>query len=78
MTEPLPKPYNSPYHWAKVDMFCTVSLDRLTYPWDGRKHDGSRNYIRRKISEEDFLLIQKCMLHAIGMSGLIEHLDQNE
>ena len=72
--DPLPQPYNSPFQWVKADMFCTVSLQRLFFPWQGKKHDGSRNYIIKKVSSEDMAIIKKCMLHAIGMGDLTEHL----
>jgi mRNA interferase MazF len=74
MDEPLPPPYNSPYHWVKGDMFATVSFDRLDLPCAGRNGAGKRQYIVNVIEEIDLRNIRECMLHAIGLSCLTGHI----
>lgn len=70
----LPQPYNSPEQWVKADMLATVSFRRLTLPFSGKEANGNRHYIKMIISGHDFKSIQKCMLNAIGLNSLTQHI----
>jgi mRNA interferase MazF len=74
LDEPLPPPYNAPYHWVKGDMFATVSFDRLNLPRSDKKVDGKRQYVFRVIDDIDLRNVRECMLHAIDLSCLTKHL----
>lgn len=70
----LPPPYNSPTQWVKADMLATVSFKRLSLPFTGKGTNGKRQYIKTIITGHDFKSIQKCMLNAIGLNPLTQHL----
>jgi uncharacterized protein YifN (PemK superfamily) len=59
--------------WAKCDMLMAVSFERLTGYFTG-KTDGKRDYVKLFVTANDLKAIQKCMLHALGLSRLISHL----
>ena len=71
---PLPHPYASPTQWVKGDMLCTVSFNRLSLPYVRKGEYGKRIYEVRVIEGTDFIEIKKCVLNALGMTGLISHL----
>ncbi len=66
----LPEPYNAPFHWAKADMLYTVSFARLFLVSNGKDNQGRRLYIVRVIEREDFIKIQECVLHGLGLGAL--------
>ncbi|CAB1065863.1 hypothetical protein D1BOALGB6SA_10662 [Olavius sp. associated proteobacterium Delta 1] len=70
----LPPPYNSKDQWVKADMIATVSFDRLTLPFSGKGADGKRQYVKMVISGNEFESIQKCILNAIGLNKLTQHI----
>lgn len=70
----LPPPYNSKEQWVKADMLATVSFERLTLPFSGKGKDGKRQYIKYVISGHDFESIQRCILNAIGLNRLTQHI----
>ena len=70
----LPPPYNSPGQWVKADMLATVSFNRLTLPHSGKGADGKRQYIKKVITGHDFESIQRCILNAIGLNNLTQHI----
>jgi mRNA interferase MazF len=72
--KPLPKPYNSPFHWVKGDMLATVSLNRLFLPYKGKNAQGKREYVIKIIEGDDFIKIQKCILYAVGLFRLTKNL----
>jgi uncharacterized protein YifN (PemK superfamily) len=74
LDQPLPSPYNSPFHWVKGDMFATVSFDRLFLPFAGKDAKGQRQYVIKVVEEIDLRNIRECMLHAIDLSYLTGHL----
>lgn len=55
--------------WAKCDMLYTVGCRRLD-----RVKVGFRHYAAPIIPAADLLAIRRCILHAIGLHGLTEHL----
>lgn len=71
---PLPPPNDKPFCWVKADMIYTVSFDRLMLPFEGKDNSGKRIYDQRVLSDDDFRIIQKCLLHGVGLSKLTEHL----
>lgn len=73
-SNPLPPPYNSPFHWVKADMFATVSFSRLSLPHNGKDRYGKRQYITRTVSAADLKIIRQCILNAIDLSYLTTHL----
>jgi uncharacterized protein YifN (PemK superfamily) len=74
MDPPLPAPYDSPLQWVKGDMIYTLSLGRLSLPFDGKSDDGKRNYDVRVLSEDELIRVRKCMLHGLGMAHLTKHI----
>lgn len=70
----LPPPYNSPKQWVKADMLATVSFSRLNLPHSGKGADGKRQYIKKIITGHDFESIQRCILNAIGLNNLTQHI----
>jgi mRNA interferase MazF len=74
LDEPLPKPYNSDFHWVKGDMLATVSFDRLSLPYRGKDVNGKRDYIVKIIEDIDLRNIRKCVLHALALFHLTGYL----
>lgn len=75
ISPPLPKPYDSRFHWVKADMLYTVSFERLFIPHSGKDKDtGKRLLVVHEIDEQDLRAIRACILHALGMSPLTAHL----
>ncbi|TAA20327.1 type II toxin-antitoxin system PemK/MazF family toxin [Pseudoxanthomonas winnipegensis] len=70
----LPEPYNEPRMWVKADMVSAVSFERLFLPSPGKDSVGQRIYDVRHIGEAEFKLVQKCVLHGIGLASLTSHL----
>lgn len=71
---PLPKPYDSTFHWVKADMLYTVSFDRLTLLSMGKDASGKRLYDQRVVDRPDMLMIQSAVLHGLGMTALTGYL----
>lgn len=69
----LPPPYNSTDQWVKADMLATVSFTRLNLPHSGKGADGKRQYIKKVITGPDFKSIQRCVLSAVGLNNLTQH-----
>ena len=67
-----PEPYNHESHWVKADMVYSVSFARL-YLFNKKDEQGKRIYDVRVVSTEDFIAIQKCVLHGIGLTALTSH-----
>lgn len=74
LDEPLPKPFDSPFHWVKGDMLATVSLNRLFLPRTGKDKNGKREYIIKVIENVELRNIRECVLHALALSYLTGHL----
>lgn len=74
LSQTLPPPYNSTEQWVKADMLATVSFNRLTLPSNGKGLSGKRQYIHIIIDGLDFISIQKCVLNAIGLNNLTQHI----
>lgn len=74
LDEPLPSPYNSPFHWVKGDMLATVSFNRLYLPHTGKDATGQRTYIIKVIEDIDLRNVRECILHGLGLSCLTGHL----
>ena len=70
----LPARYARAETWAKCDMLCTVSFDRLDRVRAGRNPDGSRRYVVHRVLPEDLLAIRRGVLAALGLQALIPHL----
>lgn len=68
LDEPLPPPYDSPFHWVKADMLATVSFNRLFLPRKGKDDKGKREYVVKVVEEIDLRNIRECVLHALGLS----------
>ena len=65
--DPLPDPYDSESHWAKCDMLCTVSYDRLSLPHRGKDSNGKRIYVIKKVSAHDLNEIRKCVAAVLSL-----------
>lgn len=64
---PLPRPYDSPYHWVKGDMIYALSFTRLSFPFLGKDNSGKRIYDIRQISPEQLKCVQACIMAGIGI-----------
>lgn len=61
--------------WVKADMLATVGLNRLSFARENRDAiSGRRRFIKMKLSMADVISIRRCVLHALGLSGLTQHL----
>jgi len=63
---PMPKPYDSEYHWVKADMIYRVSFDRLHLFHNGKTPDGKRQYIYPELTEKQLEEVRQCVKHALG------------
>ncbi len=72
--KPLPPPFDSSFKWVKGDMFATVSLERINLPYAGKNDKGKRMYVTMIVEDGDLKKIRECMLHALALSHLTEHL----
>jgi len=64
----LPGKFAAKETWAKCDIINTVSLSRLDRVLIGKDEKGKRKYVSKKILEDDFQKIQKCIANAPGFS----------
>lgn len=71
---PLPRPWTAERCWVIADMLATVGLDRLDRIGIGRDQYGKRKYLDTRITAEELHRIRGCVLHALGLSRLTEHL----
>jgi len=75
LTNPLPKPFDSPQMWAKCDMIATVSLSRLDRFRAGRVAQGyGRRFVTGQVDRAQLAEIRKAALHALGLGSLTIHL----
>ena len=70
LTPPLPSPYSASCMWVKGDMIYSVSFERLSLLFDGRKKNGKRNYIIRQISKEDLAKVEICVVNGLGIKNI--------
>ncbi len=70
----LPPPWATKKCWVKADMLATVGFHRLHLIGIGRDHEGKRRYLNWCISEDDLKCIRACILHALNLGHLTEHL----
>jgi mRNA interferase MazF len=66
----LPSRWGSVDRWVKGDMVCAVSQQRLELLRLSKDVNGKRVYQVAQIPDADFVNIQKCVLHGLGMSQL--------
>ncbi|MFN8759665.1 MAG: type II toxin-antitoxin system PemK/MazF family toxin [Tagaea sp.] len=71
---PLPEPWDQGPNWIKGDMIYSVSFNRLDFIRYGKNSDGKRVYRFETLSSEQMKSIRKCMLSALGLVGLTQHL----
>jgi mRNA interferase MazF len=64
---PLPAPFDSPVMWAKCDMIATVGFERLDLFRSGRDAKGNRNYLTRRVDNENFELIRAGIRAGLGI-----------
>lgn len=69
-----PRPYEGDFKFAKADMLATVCYERLSMPYAGKDQSGKRKYVKIVVSEEELQKVQACILHALGLDALTEHL----
>jgi mRNA interferase MazF len=74
MVRPLPPPWDAEECWVKADMFSTVSYERLEPFKLGRGRDGKRQYYSIPVPAADMKAIQGCVLAALNLWRLTEHL----
>lgn len=74
LEEPLPDPYGEPTMWAKADMLCAVSHDRLQLPFAGKDEQGKRIYHQRRLPDAVLHDLLGCILTGMGLHRLTSHL----
>ena len=67
-------PHDYQGHWVKADMISTVSFDRLSLPYRGKNISGKRDYFVKIIKGDDLKSIRGCVLYALALFSLTEHL----
>lgn len=70
----LPRPFESDGLWVKGDMVYAVGFHRLDLIKVGKDRDGKRIDRFDVLSDEQFKLVQKCVLRAMGLASLTKHL----
>ena len=71
---PLPRPYDSEFHWVKADMINAVSFQRLYLPTLGKDANGKRVYDIRQLDVAEFRAVQQAVLNGLGLTSLTFHL----
>ena len=74
LDQPLPEPYTETKMWAKADMLCSVSFDRLSLPFIGKDDTGHRIYDQRKLPDAVVRELLGCTLTGLGLHRLTQHL----
>jgi len=57
-------------------MLATVGLRRLDLFRTARDQEGKRKYLKPRLHDEDLRRVRACVLSALGMPSLTEHLGQ--
>ncbi len=74
ITPALPEPLQSEAVWVKGDMVNTVGFHRLDLIRLGKNCQGRRIYRYNTLTSEQITQIRICILKAIGLSTLTNHL----
>ncbi|MGF1464121.1 MAG: type II toxin-antitoxin system PemK/MazF family toxin [Maricaulaceae bacterium] len=70
LKDPLPAPFEAPVMWAKCDMICAVSLNRLDLFRSGRDGDtGKRRYYKPALTPDDFERVRRGILAGLGLDN---------
>lgn len=70
-----PEPYEGAFKFAKADMVATVAYHRLSMPYTGRDPaSGQRKYLKIVLGPDELQKLRACLLHALGLSALTQHL----
>jgi len=70
----LPKGMESDAVWIKGDMVNAVGFHRLDLINLGKDMNGKRQYLLEPIEDDQFEIVQRCVLRAMGFSSLTKHL----
>jgi uncharacterized protein YifN (PemK superfamily) len=70
----LPAPWDKGPNWVKGDMVTAVSLKRLDLIRVGKDANGDRVYRYDLLSADQMKRVKSCVLHALGMGALTNHL----
>lgn len=70
----IPPPFDAETHWVKADMINTVGFHRVNLISMGKDVTGNRRYLTTPIGNALFAEVQRCMLHALGLSSLTKML----
>ena len=70
----LPETWGEKERWVKGDMVYSVGFHRVELLRLG-KGIGGRQYQTSVLPGDLILSIQKCVLHGLGMSSLVRHVD---
>lgn len=66
LSEPLPG-FTATRCWVKAGMVATVAFARLDLFRTGRDADGKRQYLKTKMTAEDFEAVKQCVRAALGL-----------
>jgi mRNA interferase MazF len=66
----LPKRWNTAECWVKADMIYAAGFHRIDLLRLGKDATGRRRYQKSSLPEETFRLVQRAILHGLGMSHL--------
>lgn len=70
----LPPRWGDQERWVKGDMIYAAGLHRVELLSLGRDRTGKRVYQTSTIPDEDFLRVQRAVLHGLGLSALTKQL----
>jgi uncharacterized protein YifN (PemK superfamily) len=71
---PLPAPWLSGPMWVKGDMVAAVGFHRLDFFRYAKDRTGRRVYRYDPLPPEDFRRVRRCVLAALGLASLTQHL----
>lgn len=70
----LPESWGAHERWVKGDMVYSVGFHRVELLRLG-KGAGGRDYQKTPLPDDMLRSVQKCVLHGLGMSSLVKHVD---
>jgi mRNA interferase MazF len=70
----LPPPWESNGVWVKGDMVNAVGFHRLDLFRLGKDFGGKRRYLMTPLSADSIKKIRQCVLRALGLNSLTNHL----
>lgn len=70
----LPQKWGNRERWVKGDMIYSAGFHRLDMLRLGKDKNGKRTYQDRPLPSGMLKIVQRCVLHGLGMGNLTDHL----